>query len=52
MEEGEKDELTRLLMAPMRGREMEVAELMVTLLPDTEQVSPDGREQVAEVAVN
>ena len=52
LEEGEKEGATRLLIAPIRGREIEVAELMVTLLPETEQVSPDGREQVADVAVN
>ena len=52
LEEGEKEGLVRLLMAPVKGKEIVVPDVMVMLLPDKEQLRPDGREQVAAEVMN
>ena len=41
-----------LLIAPIKGKDMVVLEFMVILFPDIVQVTPDGREQEAPLAVN
>ena len=41
-----------LLIAPTRGSDIVVLELMVTLLPETLQVMAEGREQVDPLTSN
>ena len=51
-EEGENEGLTTPLIAPIKGNEIVVLEVILMLFPEMEQVIPDGREQEAEVAEN
>ena len=52
LEEGEKEGLISPFIAPIRGRDIDELEFMVTLVPEAVQVSPEGREQETAVVEN
>ena len=52
LEEGENEGAIKLLITPIRGRDMVVLEVMVRVLPLKAQLRPEGREHDAPEAVN